>query len=951
MVGSIRLGQNITQISAIVSAKLAGGEIFDVIEREPEIDCCSSVGEQPRHFQGNIAFSNVTFRYPSRPTQQILNEISFEVKANTQVALVGSSGSGKSTVMTLLMKYYNVESGSITLDGKPIQDLNIKWLRQMIAIVPQGSVLFTASIRDNIKIGKIDATDEEVIEACKTAHAHDFIMKLPYQYDTMVGEGGISLSGGQAQRVQIAKAVIRSSRILLLDEATSALDSESESIVQKALDAASKGRTTIAIAHRLSTIRNYDNIVVFKEGDIIEIGNHDELMKNKGYYHSLILAQQTQERNVDNGCDEKSLASTKTEYNERSIDGAIEESEEDDAQISRERLSKRLGRSMVSVKSIDDEEDENVRDSMHDIGASEATIMDIIKFGKRDFKIAAFGLIFVIGRGLTWPVFSIIYGNLFKTLSNPDNSEDANKLSIIFICSAFAVLGICSMIFTIAAGTMFGISGERMTKRLRVAVYKNILSQDASYFDSGKHSVSTLSNRLASDAPNVQAAIDMRLAEVLQGVVSLIAGLIISFVYGWRMAFVGIGTALTLLVVNVSTSNLLKRRAMEDSHTAERASQIALESIENVKTIQDMTFHDDVMHMFHKASEEPMRRAIIRGYLQAFSYSFSLAFVSFNFAVSYSIGTILIVNNYVTPYVVFQVIEALNMASMSLMNAASYFPEYVRARCSAGLLFKMISEKSSIDNFGKGGNTKKIHGNIQIESAHFAYPHMPRQKVLKNLSINVDFGQTLALCGPSGSGKSTTIQLLERYYDLSVGEVLIDNINIKHYNVNHLRKAISIVSQQPILFNLTVKQNICYGSCGMSDDEVVEAARNANIADFIETLPQKYNTYIGPRGRNLSLGQAQRLSIARAIIRQPRILLLDEPSASLDAASEKVVQEALDKASRGRTCVVIAHRLKTIEKADCIGVIADGRVQEMGEHHQLLDHKGIYYNLAKQQTL
>uniref|UniRef100_A0A914R6U7 ABC-type xenobiotic transporter n=1 Tax=Panagrolaimus davidi TaxID=227884 RepID=A0A914R6U7_9BILA len=254
LIGAIRMGAAIPQIAVILGAKSAAGEIFSIIDRKPDLDSSSKSGRTISDFQGRINIDNVHFRYPSRPEIKILNGISLEVNPGQTVALVGHSGCGKSTIISLLMRYYEHEQGSITLDGIPIEDLNIQWLRGIIGIVSQEPNLFHCSIYENIQMGNDNVSKEEIIQACKDANAHDFIVKLPLGYETKIGDGGgIKLSGGQKQRIAIARALIRKPRILLLDEATSALDTESERLVQGALDKASTGRTTITIAHRLST--------------------------------------------------------------------------------------------------------------------------------------------------------------------------------------------------------------------------------------------------------------------------------------------------------------------------------------------------------------------------------------------------------------------------------------------------------------------------------------------------------------------------------------------------------------------------------------------------------------------------------------------------------------------------------------------------------------------------
>jgi len=285
------IGQMATFAPDFAKAKVAAASIFQIVDRVPPIDNSSAEGTRLDSVKGNIQFNNVLFSYPTRPDVKVLKGLSLSVKSGETLALVGSSGCGKSTVVSLLERFYELESGHVLLDGIDITSMNVSWLRNQFGIVGQEPILFATTIRENIAYGKPDATEEEIIAAATAANAHSFISTLPDGYDTYVGEKGTQLSGGQKQRVAIARAIIRNPKILLLDEATSALDSESEKIVQEALDRVREGRTTIVIAHRLSTIQNASKIAVIDSGRVVETGTHTELLAERGLYYNLVHTQ------------------------------------------------------------------------------------------------------------------------------------------------------------------------------------------------------------------------------------------------------------------------------------------------------------------------------------------------------------------------------------------------------------------------------------------------------------------------------------------------------------------------------------------------------------------------------------------------------------------------------------------------------------------------------------
>ncbi|KAF1747317.1 hypothetical protein GCK72_023779 [Caenorhabditis remanei] len=945
LIGTRRLGEAAPHMGAITGARLAIHDIFKVIDHEPEIKCTSNEGKIPNKIQGKLNFDAVEFTYPTRPELKILKGVSFEVNPGETVALVGHSGCGKSTSIGLLMRFYNQCAGSIKLDGVPIQEYNIRWLRSTIGIVQQEPIIFVATVAENIRMGDDLITDDDIEEACKMANAHEFICKLSDRYNTVIGAGAVQLSGGQKQRVAIARAIVRRPQILLLDEATSALDTESERMVQAALDKASQGRTTLCIAHRLSTIRNASKILVFDQGLIAERGTHDELIaKEDSIYSNMVRAQEIERAKEDTTLDDEEDEKDHRLFHRDSVTS----DEEREQQQSLARDSTRLRQSMISTTTqVPEWEIESAREEMIEEGAMEASLVDIFKYSSPEMRNVAIALVFTFIRGLTWPAFSIVYGQLFRILSagGDDVSSKALLNSLWFILLAFT-----SGISTLVSGGLLGKAGETMSGRLRMDVFRNIMQQDASYFDDPKHNVGSLTSRLATDAPNVQAAIDQRLAEVLTGVVSLFAGVGVAFYYGWNMAPIGLATALLLVVVQSGVAQYLKFRGQKDMDSAIEASRLVTESISNWKTVQALTKQEYMYDSFTAASKSPHRRAIVRGLWQSLSFALAGSFVMWNFAIAYMFGLWLITNGWSTPYTIFQVIEALNMASMSVMLAASYFPEYVRARISAGIMFTMIRQRSVIDNRGITGDTPPIRGNILLRGVYFAYPNRRRQLVLDGFNMSANFGQTVALVGPSGCGKSTTIQLIERYYDALCGTIRVDDSDIRDISVKHLRDNIALVGQEPTLFNLSIRDNITYGLENITQDQIEKAATLANIHTFVMGLPEGYDTSVGQSGGRLSGGQKQRIAIARAIVRDPKILLLDEATSALDTESEKIVQEALDKARLGRTCIVIAHRLSTIQNADKIIVCRNGKAIEEGTHQTLLARRGLYYRLVEKQS-
>ncbi|CAG8306344.1 unnamed protein product [Penicillium salamii] len=960
LIGSFALGNVSPNGQAFTNAVAAAAKIFATIDRTSPLDPTSDEGIILDHVEGHIEFKNVKHIYPSRPEVTIMQDVSLAMPAGKTTALVGPSGSGKSTVVGLVERFYLPVGGQVFLDGHDIQTLNLRWLRQQISLVSQEPVLFGTSIFKNIRHGLIGTRFEneseekikELVEtAAKMANAHEFISVLPEGYETNVGQRGFLLSGGQKQRIAIARAVVSDPKILLLDEATSALDTKSEGVVQAALDRAAEGRTTIVIAHRLSTIKTAHNIVVFVNGQIVEQGTHSDLTEHDGPYYKLVEAQRiNEEKEADalDGDDEDS-AEQMTKSHIARVKSMGSESTRNENEAFADNMQRRESRKSISSAVLSKPNAE---------GTSKYSLLTLIRFigsfNKEEWYYMVIGLCFSILAGCGQPTQAFLYAKAINALSLPESMwgklrSDANFWSLMFF-----VVGIVQFITFSIHGVTFAYTSERLIRKARSKAFRVILRQDIDFFDREENSTGALTSFLSTETKHLSGISGQTLGTILMCSTTLIAAIVISLSFGWKLALVCISVVPVLLGCGFYRFYMLASFQARSKAAYEGSASYACEATSAIRTVASLTREDDVWSIYHTQLENQGRASLMSVVKSSLLYAASQALVFFCVALGFWYGGTLLGHHEYDIFRFFVCFSEILFGAQSAGTVFSFSPDMGKAKNAAAEFLKLFERRPTIDTWSEDGETlSHCDGSIEFRDVHFRYPTRPEQPVLRGLNLSVKPGQYIALVGPSGCGKSTTIALLERFYDSLSGGVFVDDKNIADLNVNSYRSHIALVSQEPTLYQGTIKENILLGSPNEdpSEEELFKACRDANIYDFIMSLPEGFNTVVGSKGGMLSGGQKQRVAIARALLRNPKILLLDEATSALDSESEKVVQAALDAAARGRTTIAVAHRLSTIQKADIIYVFDQGKIIESGTHTELLRNKGRYYELVNLQSL
>jgi ATP-binding cassette, subfamily B (MDR/TAP), member 1 len=843
IIGSFSLGNVAPNAKAFTSASAAGQKIFATIARVSPMDPESKEGIHPETLDGTIELKNIKHIYPSRPEVTVMDGINLVVPAGKQTAIVGASGSGKSTIVGLVERFYDPVGGEVLLDGQNIKDINLLWLREQISLVQQEPVLFSTTIYENIRFGLLgekwknlgkEKEYEMVIHAAKMANAHDFISALPDQYDTKVGERGFLLSGGQKQRIAIARAVVSDPRILLLDEATSALDTKSEGVVQAALDRAAEGRTTIIIAHRLSTIKKANKIVVMTLGKIVEEGNHDDLLDKKGAYFNLVEAQRIAAEQTDTQTEavEEAVVVKEGQQIEAMEKGDyIEDPDDfDPAHLARTHTGKSQSSLALEKRKAE--------------ATKQYSLWSLIKlvwsFNRKEWHLATLGFIFSAIAGGGQPTQSVLFAKSISSLSLPPAQYGKLRSDINFWSVMYLMLAIVMLISNAAHAWAFGYCQEAIIHRARLLAFRTMLRQEVGWFDRDENTSGGLTSFLSTSVTDLAGLSGSTLGTILMVSTTLIASLTLSIAIGWKLALVCSCAIPVLIFCGYLRFSMLSRFQRRAQASYEGSAGYACEATNAIRTVASLTREQDVLDRYHDQLVN-QEKASVKTVLQAtllFALSQSLVFLCT--ALGFWWGGTLIAKRELSLFQFFVCFQAIIFGAQSAGTIFSFAPDMGKAKNAAEQLKALFERKPEIDPWSnEGEKLQSIDGYIEFRDVHFRYPTRPQQPVLRGLNITVKPGQYVALVGASGCGKSTTIALMERFYDPLSGGVFVDGKEVSKLHLNTYRSFLALVSQEPTLYQGTVRENVLLGADrdDVPDEEVIQACKDANIYDFIMSLP------------------------------------------------------------------------------------------------------------------
>ncbi len=869
------------------------------------LDAQPIVADAPTAAQPAIAptidFDGVRFRYPGGG-RIIHDDLDFHVAAGERIGIVGTSGVGKSSIVRLLMRFYDPIDGSIRIGGHDLRSLSFAQIRERIAVVSQEATPFHGSIADNIRVGRADASDAEVEAAARAANIHDHICSLPMGYATMVGERGVKLSGGQRQRLAIARALLRDAPILVLDEALSAVDAENEVVIQRALDQLMVGRTTLVLAHRLSSVIGCDRILVIHEGRVAEQGTHAALLAAGGLYAQLMREQ----------AEEAALAAP-------------------------------LAIAPVATATTSD---------MANAGAVTMPTEGVIAAEGLGWRALSGTLMRMVAPWKLW-----LTGTILSGITRVFAFAGVGALSALIIRAMRN--GVDPVPLLIALGIVALLSGAlhwleswlahdmayRLLAQMRIAMFRKLDALAPAY----------LVRRRAGDLMALATA-DIELVEYFFAhtiapafVAILVPGVVIGVLWA-ESGWVALALAPFILAVGLSPFLLRERIDRLGSRVREASGELAAFAVESVQGLSEIA-------MFGREEERGERiEALTRAHASArLPYFASLTRQQGFQELVQGLGGLAVA---VTGGLLAGqgAIDPALLPLLTLLAMAAFLPISEIAQIGRQLsdtlgaarrIYALENEPVPVTD-GPLTPAMPSAPTLEMERLCFTYPGA-RGRQLDEVTLTLAAGETLAIVGPSGAGKTTLAQLLLRFWDADAGAIKLNDVDLRDFQLDALRHHSALVSQETYLFNDTLESNIRLARPDATAAQLAAAIADAALDDLVASLPSGLATMVGERGASLSGGQRQRVAIARALLKDAPFLILDEATSHLDGPSERRIRSAIGTLKHRRTTIIIAHRLSTVRDADRIAVMEKGRIVECGNHQQLLEKQGLYARLVGHQ--
>jgi ATP-binding cassette subfamily C protein CydCD len=842
----------------------------------------------------DIEIVDLSFTYPNNSTATLEN-INLQIKAGQHIALVGPSGAGKSTLVNLLLGFIQPSKGEL-----------IKPPAEFFAWVPQKPHLFHDTIAANIRLGKPETTQEQLETAAKAAYLHDFITSLPDGYQTNIGEHGARLSGGQSQRLALARAFLKDAPILILDESTSNLDPEIEVILEESIHKLMNKKTVITIAHRLNTIFQADQIIVLDKGRVVEQGKHKELMAINGVYAGMVNTLQSEVTKMK-APPEKATPKHKELWNFT----------EEPSFPMQDQYSKPQSNTLMGLLSF--------------LNGSWCWVALSVLLG-----------VLTIGSNIS------LMGTSAWLISAASLHPSIAELQVAIVGVRF--FGISRAVFRYSERLVSHNVTFRLLARLRVWFYQKLEPlSPARLMD---YRAGDLLSRIVGDVEILENLYVRIISPPLVGlVIGLGTSLFLASFYP-LLAPVLIGFFLAIGFILPLSSLVLGRKPGKVLVLSR--STLNAHLVDGIQGLPDVLVYGRAVDYAARIANTGKDYGMAQKHMARINgFHNGLTVYMTNFCLWLMIYL-------TTPLVISGHLDGRMLAPLALLTLASF--EAVTSLPFAAQLWESMREasrrlfevvnaepvvKDAVETIGESIQVTNL--DIEVEKLYFSYPTQAIPAI-QDISFKLESGKSLAIVGQSGSGKSTLVNLLLRFWEYRSGDIRLGGRSLHILEQDDVRRRYAVVPQSSYLFNTSIYENLRIARPSTSQHEIETAAQQAEIHKFILSLPNGYDTVVGELGQRLSGGERQRLAIARALLKNAPILILDEPTANLDPPTEKQILETLFRVMQEKTALLITHRLVGLENIDEILVLKQGRIVERGTQDELLIHYGPFRRLLELQN-